>query len=178
MDGSDQSQYGQPNRRLLFLAIVVVTALCLLSGLIYVLTRGTAGSGTDKHNLKITTITSPITHNTEQLAINYGGSSDPNYEAVKQQFKIFGIDKLTLGTAVTYQLKQLLPNALMQQFTPTFPTTYVHIDPKTITCDRNGNCGMSIYIDSPELYFHLDLSQLNGVYVMRLSQVAWEGIQR
>jgi hypothetical protein len=124
-----------------------------------------------------TLLKSPFARTTESLAVNYGSDIDPNGDAVKPRFKIFGLEQLPVQESVRKDLQSFLPDNVGREIIPTYPPTYIQIDPESIECDPNNNCTMDVYVDSPETFFELKMGYVNGVPSLTLTQKPWQGIE-
>lgn len=124
-----------------------------------------------------TRLESPYTQTSENLAVNYGGDAEPNADAVKQRFKIFAADQLPVEESLRKDLESLLPDVLSREVIPTYPPTYIQISSRSVDCDPSNNCTMDIYIDSPEMFFELTTSYVDGVPSFVLTQKPWRGIE-
>ena len=178
----DPNIYGpdETRRKLVLFGTIGLGALILLALVVFLVTthKRSQSGASDGRTADVTTITSPLTKSSDQLTVSYGGDASPNLDAVQQPFRIFSVDTLPVPQGVQKALSELVPPLVRQQVTPTYPSTYIQVEKSSIHCDSSNNCTMNIYIDSPETYFALNLSKVNGIYAPHLTQIAWKGIRQ
>ena len=124
-----------------------------------------------------TSFYSPIAKTTDQLAINYNATASPNMDAVKQQSRIFAPDSVPLPSTIRTDVEQFVQSAVAQAITPTYNQTYIHISPDSVKCPDENDCRLSLYLDSPEMYFDFHLYRNdNGDTVYTLQRTAMPGV--
>lgn len=157
------------------IGIIVVTIL-LLGMLLFTLFKPKKTDENASRSQDVTSFYSPVSKNSDSLTVNYGSDVQPNTDAVKPQFKVFGIDQLPLSQDVRNTLTSVLPGALLSKLAPTYPVTYVHVETDSIRCDAGDNCKMNLYIDSPETYFSFYLKTSGDAPSFTLTQIPWKGL--
>ncbi len=106
----------------------------------------------DQDPQQATSFYSPLAQTSDSLLVNYGGSADPNQDAVHGRFKVLGLDAMPLPQSVKDSLSSSLTTSLEKVITPTYSLAYIHIDRSSINCHTQFDCRFSLYIDSPESY--------------------------
>lgn len=104
-----------------------------------------------------TRLDSPFSEVSDNLLVGYDAVAEPNEYAAATPFRLYGYDNLKLSNDLKMRLKRRLPEALANQIPPTFATTYIHIDDKSLDCASEYDCRFSFYVDSPESYFSFRL---------------------
>lgn len=164
-----QPQSNNSTKTILIIIACAVVVVALIFGLT---SHKTPQKKTEPQN---TTFSSPLTKTSDNLVITYGGSADPNADAVVTQYRLFGVDKLPLTSRVREQLQATLPTYIQSLVQPTFQYTYVHIVKDSIHYTSIDDYSFDFYLDSPESYFHF--AKKPGVVGNPVTQLPWEGIQ-
>jgi hypothetical protein len=171
-------QDDEARRRLLVSAAIIALVIIFIALLVTILfkTKKDNASKSGGHDINSTTFYSPISQAEDNFTANYSGDVAPNLNAVQQQFKIFNAQNVPIPTTIKDDLNNLLPSALQRVVTPTYATTFVHLDKNNVKCDKdNTDCTIGVYIDSPESYYSVHITT-GSVPSITATQQAWKGI--
>jgi hypothetical protein len=169
-------------RKPIVVLLPIILAVLLLAGILFLFFHPKKGNpsegGGENKTIDAITIQSDIAKTTTQYTVNYGNNTDPNQDAVKQPYKIFGLQNLGLTDDVKSSLEGVLTNVLNRQVTPTSVPTFIQIKRDSIKCDSLANCSLSFYIDSPEMYFDFSTKQDGQTTYGTLTQQPWQGVKK
>lgn len=124
--------------------------------------------------------TSPLSEGNDNFTANYSGEVQPNKDPAVQTFKVFNSAGLSLPPTIASDLNSILIDKLQQLVPPTYATTFIHVDKKSIKCQaKNTDCSFGIYIDSPESYFKVRIIDGDGIAPsVTVDRQAWKGINQ